>query len=42
MVQQYGSAICQVEGNHGEKETVVQPLISCIAQSAVSTPSCRL
>lgn len=42
MVQQYANAICQNEVDRGERETVIQPLISCIAQSAVSTPSSRL
>jgi len=42
MLQQYGNAICQNEGDRGEQEKVRQPLISCIARSAVSTPSSRL
>ena len=29
---------CQNEGDHGEQETVIQTLIACIVQSAVSTP----
>jgi len=30
-LQQYGNVICQNEGDRGAQETVIQPLISCIA-----------
>jgi hypothetical protein len=42
VVQQYENAICQNEVDHGEQDTVIQLLVWCIAQSAVSTPFSRL